>query len=63
MSGTMAMFFTTPNGSCPSSVTTLGAGGTSVATTISNLGCGMPGVAPQLIGQGRASGPTGSSVV
>ena len=57
----MAMFFTTPNGTCPTSVATLGAGGTSVATTISNLGCGMPGVAPQLIGQGRATGPIGSS--
>ena len=64
----MAMFFTSPTYSgfqhpttCPPSVATLGAGGTSVATTISNLGCGMPGVAPQLIGQGRASGPTGSS--
>lgn len=55
------MFFTKPNGRCPTSVATLGAGGTSVATTISNLGCGMPGVAPQLIGQGRATGPIGSS--
>jgi len=61
MSGTIGLTFTGGSARCPASVATLGAGGTSVATTLSALGCGLPGVAPKLLGQGRASGTVGSS--
>ena len=61
MSGTFGLTFTGGSAHCPASVVTLGAGGTSVATTLSSLGCGLPGVAPKLLGQGRASGTVGSS--